>query len=72
MANLTRENLPTEIITDDSENFKLGNLAGLFANTSTKASKHTKRLLDMQEINIHHILIHSIQIIPYPPKCPTG
>ena len=38
MANLTRENLPTEIITDDSENFKLGNLAGLFANTSTNTT----------------------------------
>ena len=35
MANVTRENLPTEISSNDSDSFKLGNLAGLFSNTTT-------------------------------------
>lgn len=35
MANVTREVLPTEINADDNDSFKLGNLAGLFSETTT-------------------------------------
>ena len=38
MANVTRENLPTEISSDDNDSFKLGNLAGLFSNTTTNTT----------------------------------